>query len=67
VSVTQRAGDWIDLLRSSDYPYGPATSVGSGLQLFKNITDRVDLKLTKAKMFGCGAILLYHEPTEGTK
>jgi dihydrofolate reductase len=41
--------------------------VGSGLQLFKNITDRVDLKLTKAKMFGCGAILLYHEPTEGTK
>lgn len=37
------------------------TIVGSGLQLFKNITDRVDLRLTKAKIFGCSAILNYYE------
>jgi dihydrofolate reductase len=40
------------------------TVVGSGLQLFKNITDRVDLKLLKTKTFGCGAIFLYFEPTK---
>ena len=37
------------------------TIVGGGLQLFKNITDRVDLRLTKAKIFGCSAILNYYE------
>ena len=35
--------------------------VGSGLPLFKNIKDRVDLKLQKTKTFGCGAIVLYYE------
>ena len=40
------------------------TIVGSGLQLFKDITDRVDLKLTKVKMFGCGATLCYYEPAD---
>ena len=39
------------------------TVVGSGLPLFKNITDRIDLKLLKTKLFGCGAIALYYEPT----
>lgn len=39
------------------------TIVGSGLPLFKNIRDRVDLKLLKTKTFGCGAIMLYYEPT----
>lgn len=38
------------------------TIVGSGLALFKNITDRVDLKLLKTKTFGCGAVTLYYEP-----
>ena len=38
--------------------------VGSGLPLFKNITDRIDLKLLKTKTFGCGAIMLYYEPTK---
>ncbi len=38
------------------------TLVGSGLPLFKNITDRVDLKLLKTKTFGCGAVMLYYEP-----
>jgi dihydrofolate reductase len=37
------------------------TVIGSGLQLFKNITDRIDLKLLKTKTFGCGAIILYYE------
>ena len=35
--------------------------LGSGLPLFKNIKDRVDLKLLKTKTFGCGVIALYYE------
>jgi dihydrofolate reductase len=38
------------------------TVVGSGLPLFKNITDRIDLKLLKTKTFGCGAVTFYYEP-----
>ena len=34
--------------------------VGSGLPLFKNITDRIDLKLLKTKTFGCGAVIHYY-------
>ena len=37
------------------------TIVGSGLLLFKNITDRIDLKLLKTKTFGSGAIVLFYE------
>jgi dihydrofolate reductase len=37
--------------------------VGSGLPLFKNITNRVILKLLKVKTFGSGSIVLYYEPT----
>ena len=37
------------------------TVLGSGLPLFKNIRDRIDLKLLKTKTFGCGAITLYYE------
>jgi dihydrofolate reductase len=40
------------------------TVLGSGLPLFKNIKDRIDLKLLKTKTFGCGAIALYYEPTK---
>lgn len=40
------------------------TILGSGLQLFKNITDRVDLKLLKTKSFGCGAVMLYYETVQ---
>lgn len=39
------------------------TVIGHGLVLFKNIKDRVDLKLLKTKTFGCGAIFLYYEPS----
>lgn len=35
--------------------------VGSGLPLFKNITNRVELKLQKAKNFRCGAVIHYYE------
>src|SRR6187549_175942 len=36
--------------------------LGSGLPLFKNIRDRVDLKLLKTKTLGCGAVILYYKP-----
>ena len=42
------------------------TIVGSGLPLFKNIKDRVDLNLLKTKTFGCGAVFLYYEPSKTT-
>ena len=38
--------------------------LGSGLPLFKNIKDRVDLKLLKTKTFACGAVTLYYEPAK---
>jgi dihydrofolate reductase len=34
--------------------------LGSGLPLFKNVKDRVNLKLLKTKTFGCGAVTLYY-------
>ena len=40
------------------------TVLGNGLSLFKNVEDRVDLKLIKTKTFSCGAIMLYYEPKE---
>jgi dihydrofolate reductase len=36
--------------------------IGSGLPLFKNINDRIDLKLLTTKTFGCGAVVHYYEP-----
>jgi dihydrofolate reductase len=38
------------------------TVVGSGLPLFRSITERIDLKLLKTKTFGCGAVTFYYEP-----
>lgn len=35
---------------------------GKGLRLFKNINDRIVLKLFKTKSFGSGAIVLYYLP-----
>ena len=40
------------------------TILGSGLPLFKNVRDRVNLKLLKTKTFGCGAVTLYYEPAK---
>ncbi|MGN6293049.1 MAG: dihydrofolate reductase family protein [Chitinophagaceae bacterium] len=36
--------------------------LGSGLVLFKDVVNRVDLKLLKTKTFKSGAVILYHEP-----
>ena len=38
--------------------------LGKGLPLFKNIHNRIDLKLLKTKIFGCGAVTFYYEPTK---
>ena len=58
VALTQ-----LDLV--DEYQFGvQPTVIGSGLSLFKNIKDRVDLKLLKTKTFGCGAVFLYYEPTK---
>ena len=35
---------------------------GSGLPLFKNISEKIMLKLIKTKTFTGGAIILYYEP-----
>lgn len=39
--------------------------LGSGLTLFKNISDRVNLKLLKTKTFGSGVVTLYYERSQG--
>ena len=38
------------------------TVIGSGLPLFKDISDRIDLKLLKTKTFNCGAVFHYYTP-----
>jgi len=38
--------------------------LGSGLPLFKNIRDRVDLKLLRTETFGGGAVILYYAPVK---
>ena len=40
------------------------TVLGSGLPLFKNIRDRINLTLLQTKTFGCGAVLLYYKPAK---
>lgn len=37
---------------------------GKGLSLFKNINERIDLKLLRTKTFGCGAVTFYYEPVK---
>jgi dihydrofolate reductase len=39
------------------------TVVGSGLRLFTDVKDRIDLRLLRTKTFGCGAVFFYCEPT----
>ena len=58
VALTQL--DLIDEYQLSIQP----TVLGSGLPLFKNIKDRVNLKLLKTKTFGCGVVALYYESTK---
>lgn len=40
------------------------TIVGKGLPLFKDINDRIDLRLLKTKTFTCGAVTFYYERTK---
>jgi len=40
------------------------TILGNGLPLFKNINDRINLKLIKTKSFGSGSITLYYESAQ---
>lgn len=58
VALTQ-----LDLIDEYQLAVQP-TVLGSGLPLFKNVKDRVNLKLLKTKTFGCGAVTLYYEPTK---
>ena len=52
--------DLIDEYQLSVHP----TILGSGLSLFKDIRERIDLKLLKTKSFHCGAVTFYYEPTK---
>ena len=58
VALTQL--DLIDEYQLAVHP----TVLGSGLPLFKNIRDRINLKLLKTKTFGCGAVTHYYEPAK---
>ncbi len=37
---------------------------GSGMLLFKNITERVELNLLTTKTFDCGAVIFYYQPVK---
>ncbi len=39
--------------------------LGSGLPLFKNLKNKVNLKLLKTKTFDSGAVVLYYQPVKG--
>ncbi|MBL7698768.1 MAG: dihydrofolate reductase [Chitinophagaceae bacterium] len=51
----------LNLVDEYQFQVHPAI-IGSGLRLFKNINDRINLKLLKTKTFTSGAITLYYEP-----
>jgi len=55
VALTQ-----LDLIDEYQLAVQP-TILGAGLPLFKNIKDRINLKLFKTRTFSCGAIALYYE------
>lgn len=38
--------------------------LGSGLPLFKNVSDQMNLKLLKTKTFGSGTVTLYYQPAK---
>lgn len=53
----------LDLVDECQFCVHPVI-VGSGLPLFKNIKDRIQLKLLKTKTFVCGAVVFYYEPVK---
>ncbi len=40
---------------------------GSGLTLFKNISEKISLKLINTKTFDVGAVILYYEPANNKR
>jgi len=38
--------------------------LGHGLQLFKNISHKIDLKLLRTKTFASGVVIFYYDPTK---
>lgn len=38
--------------------------LGSGLPLFNNVMDKIELKLSKTKTFGSGVVAFYYEPVK---
>ena len=38
--------------------------VGDGLPLFKSVNDRIDIRLLKTKIFGCGVVIHYYETSK---
>ena len=55
--VTLAQLDLIDEYQLSVQP----SILGSGLSLFKNVRNRINLKFLKTKSFGCGAVTLYYQ------
>jgi len=53
----------LDLIDEYQLCVHPVIS-GKGLPLFKNVKDRINLKLLKTKIFGSGSITLYYEPAK---
>jgi dihydrofolate reductase len=53
----------LDLIDEYQLCIHPVVAAG-GLPLFKNVNNRLDLKLLKTKTFGGGAELLYYEPAK---
>lgn len=58
VALTQL--DLIDEYQLAVHP----VILGSGLPLFKNIRDRVNLKFLKTKTLDCGVVILFYEPVK---
>ncbi len=51
----------LDLIDEYQFCVQPIV-LGNGLPLFKNIKDRINLKLLKTKTLGSGVVILYYEP-----
>lgn len=58
VALTQ-----LDLIDEYQLCVHPVIS-GNGLPLFKNIKDRINLKLINTKILGSGSVVLYYEPDQ---
>jgi dihydrofolate reductase len=53
----------LDLIDEYQLCIHPVVS-GTGLPLFKNISDKIDFNLIKTKTFACGAVIHYYEPVK---